>query len=130
MTLGASPCMNFSVFHTMQALPASLPIRVLQPEEVLFEAGEPGTSIICVLGGAMELRWGDAGHETFGPGDVLGVEALVSENHGRQGTARALVATELIELGREQFLAAVQETPMFAIELMASLERRLRRLEP
>jgi CRP/FNR family transcriptional regulator, cyclic AMP receptor protein len=61
---------------------------------------------------------------------VLGVEALVSESHGRHGTARALVATELIELGREQFLAAVQETPMFAIELMASLERRLRRLEP
>jgi hypothetical protein len=38
-------------------------------------------------------------------------------------------ATELIELGREQFLFAVQETPLFAIELMASLERRLRGLE-
>ena len=32
-------------------------------------------------------------------------------------------------MGREQFLFAVQETPMFAIELMASLERRLHRLE-
>jgi CRP-like cAMP-binding protein len=40
-----------------------------------------------------------------------------------------LEATELIEMGREQFLFAVQETPLFAIELMASLERRLRGLE-
>ena len=121
--------MNFGVLHTMQALAASLPIRVLQPEQVLFETDEPGSSILCVLSGAIELRWGDAGSETFGPGEVLGVAALVSEHHLRHGTARAVVATELLEMGREQFLFAVQETPMFALELMASLERRLRRLE-
>jgi len=121
--------MNFGVLHTMQALAASLPIRVLQPEQVLFETDEPGSSILCVLSGAIELRWGDVGSETFGPGEVLGVGALVSEHHLRHGTARAVVATELLEMGREQFLFAVQETPMFALELMASLERRLRRLE-
>ena len=42
---------------------------------------------------------------------------------------RAVVSSELIEMGREQFLFAVQETPMFALELMASLEARLRGLE-
>lgn len=121
--------MNSGVLHTMQALAASLPIRVLQPGQVLFEAGEPGSSIFCVLSGALELHWGEAGVETFGPGDVIGVGALVSDNHLRHGTARAVVASELIEMGREQFLFAVQETPMFALELMASLEARLRGLE-
>jgi len=121
--------MNSGLLHTMQALATSLPLRVLAPGELLFEAGEPGDSIFCVISGSVELRWGADGMEQFGPGEVVGVGALVSDNHRRHGTARALEASELIEMGREQFLFAVQETPMFAIELMASLERRLRRFE-
>jgi CRP-like cAMP-binding protein len=121
--------MNSGLLQTMQAFASSLPLRVLTPGEVLFEGGEPGDTIFCVLSGAIELGWGGDVPEMFGLGDVLGVGALVSDNHRRHGTARALEATELIEMSREQFLFAVQETPLFAIELMASLEQRLRRLE-
>ena len=121
--------MNSGLLHTMQAFASSLPLRVLTPGEVLFEAGEPGDTIFCVLSGAIELGWGGDVPEMFGLGDVLGVGALVSDHHRRHGTARALEATELIEMSREQFLFAVQETPLFAIELMASLEQRLRGLE-
>jgi CRP/FNR family cyclic AMP-dependent transcriptional regulator len=121
--------MTPGVLHTMQALATSLSSRRLEPQQILFEAGEPGESIFCVLSGEVELRWGDGPGELFRPGDVLGVGALVSDAHRRHGTARALLASELIEMSREQFLFAVQETPMFALELMAGLERRLRRLE-
>lgn len=123
--------MNSGVLHTMQALATSLPTRTLEAQQVLFAAGESGNSIFCVIAGELELRWGDGdgAGERFGPGEVLGVGALVSDNHRRHGTARAVVASELLEMSREQFLFAVQETPMFALELMAGLERRLRRLE-
>jgi CRP-like cAMP-binding protein len=121
--------MNSGLLHTMQAFASSLPMRVLMPGEVLFEAGDPGNTLFCVISGAVELGWGADASERFGPGEVIGVGALVSDNHRRHGTARAVVATELMEMGREQFLFAVQETPLFAIELMASLERRLRGLE-
>ena len=121
--------MNSGLLHTMQAFASSLPLRVLTPGEVLFEEGEPGNTLFCVLHGVVELSWGADVSELFGPGEVLGVGALVSDNHRRHGTARALEATELLEMSREQFLFAVQETPLFAIELMASLERRLRGLE-
>lgn len=121
--------MNSGVLHTMQALATSLPTRKLEPQQVLFEAGAPGDCVFCVLSGEVEERWGDEPGERFGPGDVLGVGALVGENHRRHCTARAVVASELIEMSREQFLFAVQETPMFALELMAGLERRLRRRE-
>jgi CRP-like cAMP-binding protein len=121
--------MNSGLLHTMQALAGSLPLRVLLPEEVLFEAGDPGSTLFCVITGAVELSWAEDASERFGPGEVVGVGALVSDNHRRHGTARALEATELIEMSREQFLFAVQETPLFAIELMASLEQRLRGLE-
>jgi CRP/FNR family cyclic AMP-dependent transcriptional regulator len=121
--------MNSGLLHTMQAFASSLPLRMLTPGEVLFEEGEAGNTLFCVLHGAVELSWGADVSERFGPGEVLGVGALVSENHRRHGTARALEATELLEMSREQFLFAVQETPLFAIELMASLERRLRGLD-
>ena len=121
--------MNSGLLHTMQAMASSLPLRELAPGDLLFEAGEPGSSMFCVISGSVELRWSADGFEQFGPGDVVGVGALVSDQHRRHGTARALEATELIEMGREQFLFAVQETPLFAIELMANLERRMRGLD-
>ncbi len=113
----------------MQTLAASLPIRVLEPGRVLFAAGENGGSVYCVLSGEIELSWGEGLFEVFGPGDVLGVGALVEQQHKRHGTASAREATEVIEMDREHFLFAVQEMPMFALELMASLEGRLRYLE-
>lgn len=122
--------MNSGVLHTMQALASSLPIRVLVPQQVLFEAGERGDTIFCVLSGEMELRWGEGAGEVFAAGEVFGVGALVDANHRRHGTAFARSDVQLIEMNREHFLFAVQEMPMFAIELMASLERRLRQLEP
>jgi CRP-like cAMP-binding protein len=36
-------------------------------------------------------------------------------------------ASDVLEMNREEFLFAVQESPMFAVELLASLEQRLRR---
>jgi len=121
--------MNPGLLHTMQAFASSLPLRVLTPGELLFEAGAPGSTLFCVITGAVELSWADDASERFGPGEVVGVGALVSDNHRRHGTARALEPTELMEMSREQFLFAVQETPLFAIQLMASLEQRLRGME-
>ena len=34
--------------------------------------------------------------------------------------------SDLIEMNREKFLFAVQEAPMFAVELLASIDERLR----
>ena len=48
-------------------------------------------------------------------------------DHRRHATARALEVSEVLEMNREEFLFAVQESPMFAVELLASLEQRLRR---
>jgi len=121
--------MNSGLLHSMQAFAGTLPLRVLTPGDLLFAAGDPGNTLFCVITGAVELSWADDASERFGPGEVVGVGALVSNNHRRHGTARALEVTELIEMGREHFLFAVQETPLFAIELMASLEQRLRGLE-
>jgi len=44
---------------------------------------------------------------------------------GVYGTATALQDTQLLELDREEFLFALQELPMFALEMLHGLEERL-----
>jgi CRP-like cAMP-binding protein len=118
--------MEISALHTIQALTGSLAVRLLHAEELLYQAGDFGDSIYGVLTGEIQLNWPDGGHECFLPGQVVGMGALVEPDHRRHGTARAIRESEVIEMNREEFLFALQETPMFALQLLASLEERLR----
>jgi CRP-like cAMP-binding protein len=119
--------MDISALHTIQALARSIAVRRLQPLQVVYEAGSPGDSLFCVLAGSVELTWEGGAQERFQPGQVFGVGALVTTDHRRHATARALEVSDVLEMNREEFLFAVQESPMFAVELLASLEQRLRR---
>jgi len=89
-----------------------------------------GTSMFGVLEGTMRLTWkshsGEQGHEDIEAGHVFGAGALVMQDHRRLGTATAITPCRLIEMNREKFLFAVQETPMFAVALLASVDARLR----
>jgi CRP-like cAMP-binding protein len=83
-----------------------------------------------LLEGTVRLSWnGDAGHEDIRAGDVFGAGALVTHDHRRFGDARALTPCRLLVMNREKFLFAVQEAPMFAIELLGSIDQRLRDLK-
>jgi CRP-like cAMP-binding protein len=82
-----------------------------------------------LLEGTVELTWAEAnGKEIIRAGDVFGAGALVTENHQRFGNATAITACRLLVMNREKFLFAVQESPLFAIELLASIDARLRLL--
>ena len=119
--------MDIAALHTIQVLSGSLAVRLLHAQELLYKAGDVGDSLFCVLAGEIQLDWSDGGRERFLPGQVFGVGALVDSGHQRHGTARALRDSEIIEMNREEFLFALQEMPMFAVQLLASLEERLRR---
>ena len=86
-----------------------------------------------LLEGRVRLVWttenGQEGYELISAGDVFGAGALVTPDHRRLSTATAETACRLIEMNREKFLFAVQESPMFAIELLASVDERLRDLK-
>ena len=67
--------------------------------------------------------------ESLGPGSCFGVGALVDPDHRRFGTATALGDAELLEMNREEFLFAMQELPMFGLEMLHDLEQRLEQLK-
>ena len=63
--------------------------------------------------------------EVIGPGSSFDFGALVDSEHRRLGTAVALCDSELLEMNRAEFLFALQELPMFSLEMLHDLEQRL-----
>ena len=116
--------------NTMRALASKSEVLSLKRGDVLFKTGDVGSTMYGILEGSVRLSWTDSagheGHEDIPVGHVFGAGALVMGDHERLGTATALENCCLIKMTREKFLFAVQEDPMFAIELLASIDERLR----
>ncbi|MCE2835814.1 MAG: Crp/Fnr family transcriptional regulator [Cyanobacteriota bacterium] len=119
-----------NALDTMRALANSGEVLDFEPGTVIFRSGESGDCMFGLLEGQVELSWNDSeGKELINAGDVFGAGALVTQEHRRFGDARAVTACRLLVMNREKFLFAVQESPMFAIELLASIDQRLRHLK-
>lgn len=117
----------------MRALAQKSEVHTFNSGDIIFKADDPGSSMFGVLEGSVRLSWqndhGHKGYELIEAGNVFGAGALVMDGHRRLGTAQAEGPCRLIEMNREKFLFAVQEAPMFAIELLASVDSRLRDLK-
>ncbi len=114
----------------MRALATNGEVITVAPGELIFRSGEPGDCMFGLLEGQVELSWnGDEGHEQINAGDVFGAGALVTSEHRRYGNAKAITPCRVLVMNREKFLFAVQESPMFAIELLGSIDQRLRDLK-
>lgn len=119
-----------NALDTMRALAGQGEVMEVEAGATIFRAGEPGDCMFGLLEGVVELSWnGNRGHERIEAGDVFGAGALVTSDHRRFGNAEALTPCRLLVMNREKFLFAVQETPMFAIELLGSIDQRLRHLK-
>ena len=119
-----------NALDTMRALASKGEVQSITAGDVIFRSGEPGDCMFGLLEGTVELSWnGDTGHETIQAGDVFGAGALVTHDHRRYGNARAMTDCRVLVMNREKFLFAVQESPMFAIELLGSIDERLRDLK-
>lgn len=121
-----APTADALILRSMQSLADHGQVRELNPGDVVFAAGEPGDCFFGVLDGQVRLAWGDGSHgELLQAGQCFGEGALVQHSHTRHGTATAIEPSRLLVVNRETFLFALETLPMFALELLASLENRL-----
>jgi CRP-like cAMP-binding protein len=119
-----------NALDTMRALASYGEVILVPAGSLVFKAGESGDCMFGVLDGTVELTWhGESGHESIEAGDVFGAGALVTPEHRRFGNATARTDCKLLVMNKEKFLFAVQESPMFAIELLGSIDQRLRDLK-
>ncbi len=122
--------MAVTPLEIMRSLAQNGDVLEVAEGDTVFEAGAPGDRMFGLLEGTVRLSWGPAlCSEDIAPGDVFGMGALVDPQHRRQGHAVAITPCRLLVMGREEFLFALQETPMFALDLLASVDQRLRDLK-
>ncbi|CAD0232202.1 cyclic nucleotide-binding domain-containing protein [Planktothrix agardhii] len=105
------------------------PEQLYLANQVIFEEGQTGKVLYGILEGEIELWVNGKVVETLTAGDVFGEGALVQPDHTRASTAIAKTDCLLATMDKSRFLFAVQQTPMFALEVVKSYSDRLRRLK-
>ena len=92
---------------------------------VIFEAGTSGTEMFGVVEGEVEVRLPNGVVRKLGPDETFGEMAII-DSSPRSGTAVAVADTKLAVIDRPKFLFLVQETPMFALQVMSAMAGRQR----
>ncbi|MFA9459610.1 Crp/Fnr family transcriptional regulator [Thiohalorhabdus sp. Cl-TMA] len=107
--------------------------RSLDRGEPLFQAGDPFRSFFVVNSGHIQLsRLASTGHEKvveiIGPGETFAEAVLFMDGKKYPVDARALEATELLEIGAEGFNHLLDSRPGLTRNLLGALSKRLHQL--
>lgn len=117
----------------LQALAEVVRSRMLDGNEILFHAGEPGESLFIVKSGEVELYVKDTTGQkivlTIAEKNDLFGELAMLDDKPRSATAMALTDTELFVLNREDLLLLFQKKPDTALSMLASMSGMLRRAD-
>ncbi|GAB4379077.1 MAG: hypothetical protein Kow00121_32370 [Elainellaceae cyanobacterium] len=116
------PVKTLSIFQR-QAEP-----KVYPAGQAIFNKGEPADYMYGILEGEVEISVNGKTVETLSTGEVFGTGALI-EIKDRAYTAIAKTDCKLAFLDRARFMFAIQETPIFALEVMRNYSDRLLRIE-
>ena len=97
----------------------------LDPEDVLFEQGDPGDAFYMVVSGSVAVEVGTRQVASFGPYEGIGEMALL-DGEPRSATVRATEPTTLLRIEAASFEALVDRTPALAKSIYRTLSQRLR----
>jgi CRP/FNR family cyclic AMP-dependent transcriptional regulator len=95
--------------------------------QTVFHEGDRGDFLFAVVSGAVDIIIRGKTVETVEAGGIFGEMALV-EDKPREANAMARSDSGLVRIDRKRFLFLVRETPYFALQLMAVMAERLRRM--
>jgi len=116
-----------------RALAAVMDLKQVRAGEVVFRQGEDGDSLLCVVEGLLETLVKDiAGQEivlaTVGAGDAVG-EMSMLDGRPRSATVRCTEDARLLVLARDHLLAVLPRSPHLALDMMAQMAARARRVD-
>jgi CRP/FNR family cyclic AMP-dependent transcriptional regulator len=81
-----------------------------------------------IIEGEVDLMLGDTVVETAGEGVFIGEMALI-DDEPRSASARARSDCRVFPIDEARFQSLVKETPFFALQVMKTLARRLRKMD-
>lgn len=130
--LGKHPMFDELSPTDLEALAARLAERNFAPGETVFSAGERGAAIYIVLTGQVEIflppqkPGGEAVLlKDLGPGQVFG-ELSLFDDKPRSASVKALTASTLLVLTREDLIEHLGRSKAAAVVLLGELAERLR----
>jgi CRP/FNR family cyclic AMP-dependent transcriptional regulator len=94
----------------------------------IFEKGDEGSEMYVVKEGEVDVVINDFHFETVYSDGIFGELSLIDQET-RVASAIARTDCSLQVIDKRQFLFLVQETPIFAIQVMKIMANRLRRLD-
>jgi CRP/FNR family cyclic AMP-dependent transcriptional regulator len=115
--------------ETIKALADRRQIESHETDDLIFTAGDPGECLYAIIEGTVTIEWGKGIYELLQAGDCFGFDVMVDPERRRYCSAKAASPLKLLPMNREDFLLAIQELPMFALENLRAIDERLRRLK-
>ena len=112
--------------HAISLFAKSPDVKTFKAGEVIFEVGAIGQVMYGVIEGEVDMVVNGKVFETIQAGDVFGEGALVQDPPLRASTAVAKTDCKLAAVDQTHFKFLVQETPLFALEVIRSMSTRLR----
>jgi CRP/FNR family transcriptional regulator/CRP/FNR family cyclic AMP-dependent transcriptional regulator len=109
-----------------------LVMRRFSPGQVIFHHGDPGGLLYIVSNGKVKITHSTPeGQEALlailGSGDFFGELALLDDSP-RSATAESLESTDTLTLHRADFRRFINSNPDFAMHVLQSMARHIRRL--
>ena len=93
--------------------------------DVIFKEGERGDLMYVIIEGRVEFMIRGTSVRDFGPGEVFGEMALISEKP-RSATVVAKTDCKLAPISRKRFLLLVQQSPQFSLHMLDVMAERIR----
>ena len=116
-----------------RALAGVMDLKAVGAGETVFREGETGDELLCVVDGRLDTLVNDiAGQEivldAIGPGDTVG-ELSMLDGRPRSATLRCMEDARLLVLGRDELLRVLSRAPHMALDMMAQMAARARRVD-
>ncbi|MBI1982471.1 MAG: Crp/Fnr family transcriptional regulator [Candidatus Levybacteria bacterium] len=109
---------------------AKRPPLNIKKGNIIFYQGDQPDRIYFVKEGFVKLyRMSEEGKDTviylYGPGSILGVRALTSQDERLRHNAEAITDSEIITMSRKEYLDLVLEHPEYLVDLLHVFIERL-----
>lgn len=95
---------------------------------IFEQGGEGGDRMYGVKDGEVDIVVRGAVVETVGPGGIFGEMSLIDSSR-RSASAIAKTDCVVVPINAKRFNFLVQQTPMFALQVMRIMTERLRRMD-
>lgn len=95
--------------------------------QTIFNEGDAGDVMYVVKEGEVDVHVRHNIAEVVGPGGIVGEMALIDRGP-RSATAIARTDCLLVRVSEARFRFLVQQVPAFSLEVMATMARRLRKV--